>query len=160
MYSGAMIFFRRDIKEGPAVDLETRVNQAVFPACQGGPHNNAIAAIAVQMKEVASPEFKQYSKQIRANAVALATALMSKGYKLATDGTDNHLILWDLRPLKLSGSKFESLCDFCSITLNKNSINGDRSAITPGGVRVGTPALTSRGFVEADFQAIAEFLHR
>ena len=88
-----MIFFRRDIREGPAIDLERRINQAVFPACQGGPHNNAIAAIAVQMKEVASPQFKQYSKQIRLNAAVLASALLARGYKLATDGTDNHLIL-------------------------------------------------------------------
>lgn len=98
-----MIFFRRDIKEGPAINLETRINMAVFPTCQGGPHNNAIAAIAVQMKEITSLEFKAYSKQILKNATILATALISKGYKLATDGTDNHLILWDLRPLKLSG---------------------------------------------------------
>jgi len=157
---GAMIFFRNDQKEGIAADLENRVNQAVFPTCQGGPHNNAIAAIAVQLKEVCGTEWKQYSRQIRLNAKALASALMAKGYKLATGGTDNHLILWDLRPVKVSGSKFESLCDYCSITLNKNSINGDRSAVTPGGVRVGTPALTSRGFNERDFVAVGEFLHR
>jgi len=153
---GAMIFFRKD-KE---LELESKINFAVFPACQGGPHNNTIAAIAVQLKEVASPEFKAYSEQVISNAKALAKALVDKGYKLATDGTDNHLILWDLRPQKLTGSKMEALCDACSITLNKNSVHGDQSALTPGGVRIGTPALTSRNFNEADFIKVAEFLHR
>jgi len=85
---------------------------------------------------------------------------VEKGYTLATGGTDNHLILWNLRPQKVTGSKYETLCDVCGITINKNSIHGDKSAITPGGVRVGTPALTSRGFVEKDFTVVAEFLHR
>merc|ERR1712146_568029 len=75
-----------------------------------------------------------------------------------TDGTDNHLVLWDLRPNKLTGSKMETLCDEVAITLNKNSVFGDKSAISPGGVRVGTPALTTRGFKEADFVQVAEFL--
>lgn len=86
--------------------------------------------------------------------------LMKLGYKLCTDGTENHLILWDLRPAKVTGSKMEKVCDACSITLNKNSIIGDRSAVTPGGVRVGAPALTTRGFVEADFVKVADFMHR
>ena len=147
-----LIFFKREFEE--------RINFAVFPSIQGGPHNNTIAAVAVQLKEVASPEFKAYAQQIVANCKALAASLMSRGYKLATGGTDNHLILWDLRPAKLTGNKFELICDEASITLNKNSIHGDTSALTPGGVRVGTPALTSRGFKEADFEQVAEFLHR
>jgi glycine hydroxymethyltransferase len=116
--------------------------------------------VAVQLKEVATPEFKAYAQQIVANCRALAASLMKRGYILATGGTDNHLILWDLRPQKLTGNKYEYLCDEVSITLNKNSIHGDTSALTPGGVRVGTPALTSRGFKEADFEQVAEFLHR
>lgn len=81
-------------------------------------------------------------------------------YRLATDGSDNHLVLWDMRPTRLTGSKMEKICDKVDITLNKNSIFGDRSALSPGGVRVGTPALTTRGFVESDFEQVAEFLDR
>lgn len=147
-----LIFFQKEFEE--------KINFAVFPSIQGGPHNNTIAAVAVQLKEVASEQFKQYAAQILKNSKQLAATLMNKGYKLATDGTDNHLILWDLRPQKLTGNKFEFLCDEASITLNKNSIHGDTSALTPGGVRVGAPALTSRGFVEKDFEQVGEFLHR
>ncbi|KAJ3085811.1 Serine hydroxymethyltransferase 4 [Quaeritorhiza haematococci] len=155
-----LIFFRRAPKGEKNSDLEDRVNFAVFPSNQGGPHNNTIAGIAVALKQVASPEFKLYCKQVRANARALANALTSKGYKMVTEGTDNHLVLWDLRPIGLTGSKMEKICDFVSITLNKNAVHGDSSALVPGGVRVGAPALTSRSFKEADFEQVAEFLHR
>ena len=84
----------------------------------------------------------------------------ARGYKLVTDGTDNHLILWDLRPTGITGSKMELACDLCHITLNKNAVYGDASAMTPGGVRIGTPAMTSRGLKEADWEKIAEFLDR
>ena len=80
-----------------------------------------------------SPEFKAYSKQTKANAVALADALMKNGYKLVTDGTENHLVLWDLRPCGLTGSKMETICDMLHITLNKNAVFGDASALAPGG---------------------------
>ncbi|CAG8585262.1 9067_t:CDS:2 [Ambispora gerdemannii] len=150
-----LIFFRKT-KE----DLETRVNNAVFPSCQGGPHNNTIAGVAVALKQAASPEFQGYAKQVRVNAVALADALNGYGYKLMTGGTENHLILWDLRPLHLTGSKLEKICDMANITINKNSIHGDSSMFSPGGVRVGTSALTSRSFKEQDFVKVAEFLHR
>eukprot|EP00742_Colponemidia_sp_Colp-10_P005447 GILJ01005821.1.p1 GENE.GILJ01005821.1~~GILJ01005821.1.p1 ORF type:complete len:229 (-),score=44.70 GILJ01005821.1:251-865(-) len=142
------------------MDLEDRINQAVFPSCQGGPHNNTIAALAVQLKEVASPEFKSYVQQLKRNAVALANALMEFGYKLVTNGTENHLILWDVRPLGLTGNKVEKVCDAVAITLNKNSVYGDASAIAPGGVRIGTPAMTTRGLKEEDFVTVAQFLHR
>jgi glycine hydroxymethyltransferase len=85
---------------------------------------------------------------------------VNKQYKIVTGGTDNHLLLWDLRPLKLTGSKIEAICDAVSISLNKNTIYGDKSALSPGGVRIGTPALTSRGFKEADFEVVASFLDR
>ncbi|KAF9371376.1 Serine hydroxymethyltransferase, cytosolic [Podila verticillata] len=157
-----LIFFRKnkDAKVEKGEDLESRVNQAVFPSIQGGPHNNTIAAIAVALKQAASPEFKLYAKQVIANSKALAANLISHGYKIQTDGSDNHLILWDLRPLKLTGSKVERICDIAQITLNKNSVCGDVSAVTPGGVRLGTSALTSRSFKEADFVKVGEFLHR
>jgi len=151
-----IIFFRKD-KE---LNFEDRINFAVFPSLQGGPHNNTIAGVATQLREVNTPGFKIYAQQVINNCRAMAAALMKKGYKLATDGTDNHLILWDVRPLGLTGSKVESLCDAVHITLNKNSIHGDKSAFSPGGVRIGSPALTSRGLKEQDFEQVAEFLHR
>jgi len=146
-----MIFFKKQ--------YEQAINQAVFPALQGGPHEHQIAGIATQLKEVMTPAFVQYSKQVKANARATAAKLCSYGYSLATGGTDNHLVLWDLKPQGITGSKFEKICDAICITLNKNCVPGDRSAITPGGVRIGTPALTTRGFTEADFEQVATFLH-
>lgn len=151
-----LIFFRRDKGD----KLESRVNQAVFPSCQGGPHNNTIAAVAVALKQAASPEFKLYAKQVRANALKLAETLAAYGYKLATGTTVNHLVLWDLKPQKLTGSKVERICDMVHITINKNSIAGDKSAVTPGGVRLGASALTSRSLKEEDFVKVAEYLHR
>jgi len=141
-------------------EFEKQVNAAVFPGTQGGPHNHAIAGIAVQLAEVATPEFHEYSRQIVKNCRFLASCLENRGYKMQTGGTDTHLILWDLRPLNLTGSKMSKLCDAVCITLNKNTVPGDKSALIPGGVRIGTPALTSRGFKEADFEQVADFLHR
>merc|ERR1719343_43234 len=149
-----MIFFKKDER-----GFETRINQAVFPALQGGPHEHQIAGVATQLKEVMSPEFKIYSKQVVNNAKALADKLTSYGYSMATGGTDNHLILWDLKPQRITGSKYEKICDAVNITLNKNCVPGDRSAVTPGGVRIGAPALTTRKMVEKDFEQIAVFLH-
>lgn len=106
-----------------------------------------------------SPEFKAYSVQVRANAKAIAAKLISLGCSIATGGTDNHLVLWDLKPEGITGSKFEKICDACNITLNKNCVPGDKSAITPGGVRIGAPAMTTRKLDEADFEQIAVFLH-
>ncbi|KAG9097752.1 Serine hydroxymethyltransferase, cytosolic [Ceratobasidium sp. UAMH 11750] len=153
-----LIFFRKD--NAYAKDIEARVNNAVFPACQGGPHNNTIAAVATALKQVASPEFKQYAKQVIANARVLGSELVAKDYKLQTSGTDNHLVLWDLRPLGLTGSKVEKVCDLVHITINKNAVSGDKSAQVPGGIRLGTSALTSRSMKEDDIKQVAEFLHR
>ena len=149
---GGLIFYRKQ--------FEDQINSAVFPAIQGGPHNNAIAAVATQLREVNTEEFKQYSFQIVSNARAMASELTSLGYSLISGGTDNHLILWDLRPVKLTGNKVEKVCDAVRITLNKNSVPGDTSALTPGGIRVGAPAMTTRGAKEEDFRVIAQFLHR
>jgi len=107
-----------------------------------------------------TPEFKLYSQQVKKNAAALGARLVLKGYSLATGGTDNHLVLWDLKPQGITGSKFEKICDAVCITLNKNCVPGDKSAVTPGGVRIGTPALTTRKMVESDFEQIADFLDR
>lgn len=149
-----MIFFRKDDR-----GFEAKINQAVFPALQGGPHEHQIAAVATQLKEVNTPEFKMYAAQVRKNAAALGAKLVSMGYTLATGGTENHLVLWDLKPQKITGSKFEKICDAVCITLNKNCVPGDRSAVTPGGVRIGAPAMTTRTMVESDFEQIALFLH-
>merc|ERR1712187_974848 len=96
--------------------------------------------------------------QVQANAAALGEYLVSKGQKLATNGTENHLLLWDLRPHGLSGNKVEKVLEKVHITLNKNAVHGDVSAMSPGGVRIGAPAMTSRGLKEADFVKIGEFL--
>jgi glycine hydroxymethyltransferase len=137
-----------------------QINNAVFPMLQGSPHNHQIAALAVALKEANSPEYREYAKAVIANAKALARGLTKRGHVLATGGTDNHLMLWDVRTMGLTGSKVEKVLELASITTNKNSIPGDTSAINPGGVRLGTPALTSRGLDEKDFDCVAEFLHR
>merc|ERR1719156_448839 len=157
-----MIFFRKGPKsDEPGAhlyDYEDAINFSVFPALQGGPHNHQIAGLATQLKEVCTPEFKAYIKQVKLNAAALGDFLVSKGQKLATNGTENHLMLWDLRPHGLSGNKVEKVLEKVHITLNKNAVHGDVSAMSPGGVRIGAPAMTTRGLKEADFVKIGEFL--
>ncbi|CAN0385025.1 unnamed protein product [Ectocarpus sp. 12 AP-2014] len=148
-----LIFSRRS--EG----INDLVDFAVFPALQGGPHNHQIAALAAALKEAASPDFKSYIKKVKTNAKALAAGLRARGHEVATDGTDNHLLLWDLRPRGLTGSKMEKLLEACSISANKNTLYGDKSAASPGGVRLGTPAMTTRGLDETDFgETVAGFL--
>lgn len=109
-----MIFFRKGPKpakkgqpEDAVYDFEDKINFAVFPALQGGPHNHQIGALAVALKQAMTPGFKAYAKQVKANAVALGNYLTSKGYKMVTGGTENHLVLWDLRPLGLTGKIFK-----------------------------------------------------
>merc|ERR1712151_519589 len=136
------------------------MGMAVFPGLQGGPHNHQIGALAAQLLEVNTPEFQEYSRNVVANSKILAEALQAKGHKLASDGTDNHLVLWDLRPHGLTGSKLEKGCDLASITLNKNTVPGDASALSPGGVRIGTPAMTTRGLTTKDFVKVGGFLDR
>jgi len=114
-----MIFFRKKYEEA--------INFAVFPMLQGGPHNTNIAGIAVQLKEVASEEFRNYSKQVISNAKALGAALAKHGEIFITGGTDNHLLMWDVRPHDLTGSKVEKILDKMHITTNKNALVGDKS---------------------------------
>ena len=147
-----MIFAKRQYMDA--------IDTAIFPSLQGGPHNHQIAALAVALKEAAAPDFEVYAQAVVANAKALGRALIDRGNVLATGGTDNHLLLWDVRPWGLTGSKVEKVLDLASVTTNKNSIPGDTSAINPGGVRVGTAALTTRGLSESDFEVVADFLHR
>merc|ERR1719195_1089204 len=152
-----MIFFKYSDK---IPDIKDRIDMAVFPGLQGGPHNHQIGGLAVQLLEVNTDDFKEYSKAVVENARTLGETLMNKGHKLASDGTDNHLLLWDLRPHGLTGSKVEKVCEVCSISLNRNAVHGDASALSPGGVRIGTPAMTTRGCTTDDFKQIAHFLDR
>merc|ERR1719277_1072463 len=152
-----MIFFKYSDK---MPDIKERIDMAVFPGLQGGPHNHQIGGLAVQLLEVKTDSFKQYSKNVIDNMATLGKELMAKGHKLASDGTDNHLILWDVRPHGLTGSKLEKVCEVCSISLNRNAVHGDASALSPGGVRIGSPAMTTRGCSTDDFKKIAEFLDR
>merc|ERR1711988_1356673 len=150
-----MIFYKYTDK---IPDIKDRIDMAVFPALQGGPHNHQIGGLAAQLLEVNTPDFVEYSKNVVTNAKTLADALMAKGHKLASDGTDNHLVLWDVRPHGLTGSKVEKVCECVSISLNRNAVHGDASALSPGGVRIGTPAMTTRGCTAEDFKKIAGFL--
>merc|ERR1712050_574752 len=152
-----MIFFKYSNK---LPDIKERIDMAVFPALQGGPHNHQIGALAAQLLEVNTPEFVEYSKNVVTNARILAETLKEKGHKLASDGTDNHLVLWDLRPHGLTGSKVEKVCEAVSISLNRNAVHGDASALSPGGVRIGAPSMTTRGCGTDDFKKIAMFLDR
>merc|ERR1712050_688996 len=152
-----MIFFKYTDK---IPDIKERIDMAVFPGLQGGPHNHQIGGLAAQLLEVKSPEFTEYSKNVVTNARTLAETLKEKGHKIASDGTDNHLVLWDLRPHGLTGSKVEKVCEAVSISLNRNAVHGDASALSPGGVRIGAPAMTTRGCGIEDFKQISFFLDR
>mmetsp|Transcript_4361 Transcript_4361/g.8451 ORF Transcript_4361/g.8451 Transcript_4361/m.8451 type:complete len:523 (-) Transcript_4361:167-1735(-) len=141
-------------------DLPVKIDAAVFPGLQGGPHNHQIAALAVALGEAKTPSFQKYTEDIVGNAAALAEGLIVRGHVVATGGTTNHMLLWDARPLGLNGSQLEAVLDAAAITANKNSLPGDVSAVTPGGVRLGTPALTSRGLGRGDFDVVAGLLDR
>ena len=132
-----------------------KVNSAVFPGTQGGPLEHVIAAKAVCLKEAMAPEFKTYARNVVSNAKALAAALQAEGFRLITGGTDNHLMLADLRPLHITGKELQHRCDENHITLNKNSIPGDPEKFTvTSGVRIGTAAVTTRGLQEEDMKTI------
>lgn len=162
---GAMIFFRKgvrstDAKTGKEVmyDLENPINFSVFPGHQGGPHNHTITALAVALKQTMTPDFKAYQKQVIANAKALETEFKSLGHRLVSGGTDSHMVLLDLRPKSLDGARVEVLLENFNVACNKNSVPGDKSALTPGGIRLGAPAMTSRGMGEEDFKRIAKYI--
>lgn len=132
-------------------------NKAIFPGIQGGPLEHVIAAKAVSFGEALRPEFKAYQEQVVKNAAALAAALKRQGFNILTGGTDNHLMLVDLRGMDVSGKELQNRCDQVYITLNKNTVPNDpRSPFVTSGVRIGTPAVTSRGLKEEDMEKIAE----
>lgn len=136
---------------------EHKLNKAIFPGTQGGPLMHCIAAKAVMFEEDLQPEFAEYAKAVVANAKALAEGLMSRGVKLVSGGTDNHLMLVDLRGMELTGKELEQRLDQAHITANKNTVPGEpRSPFVTSGVRLGTPAVTTRGMNTADMDRIAE----
>ena len=140
-------------------DYAKQIDKAIFPGTQGGPLLHIIAAKAVCFGEALKPEFKEYARQVVANSKAFADALLKEGFKLVSDGTDNHLCLVDLRPFSVTGKEFEKRLDSVYITANKNAIPNDpEKPFVTSGIRVGTPAATSRGFKEADFVKIAELM--
>ncbi|MGH7644601.1 MAG: serine hydroxymethyltransferase [Gemmatimonadales bacterium] len=135
------------------------VDKQVFPGTQGGPLEHVIAAKAVALAEAARPEFKTYAAQVVANARALAAALVELGYAIVSGGTDTHLMLVDLRPKGLTGKDAEKLLDQAAITVNKNTIPGDpQSPFVTSGIRLGTPALTTRGFTESEMARVAKLI--
>ena len=137
------------------------IDKAIFPGTQGGPLMHVIAAKAVCFLEALRPEFKAYQRQIIANAKALENAFRQNGIRMVSDGTDNHLILMDLTGTGRTGKEMETLLGQCNITVNKNTIPGETlSPMITSGVRVGTPAVTTRGMVESDMEQIAGFIRR
>ena len=139
--------------------LAKKIDSAIFPGSQGGPLEHIIAAKAVALGEAMKPEFKAYQEQILKNAAALAKALMAEGFDLVSGGTDNHLMLVDLRPARLTGKEMERRLDEVNITVNKNAIPNDpEKPFVTSGIRVGTPAVTTRGFREPEMAEIARWM--
>jgi glycine hydroxymethyltransferase len=148
---GAMIMCRKEFAEA--------IDKAVFPGLQGGPHNHTTAAIAVALKEAASPDFKAYAKKVVSNAKTLAEELKTRGFSLVSGGTDNHLILIDLTNKKVIGKKGAKALDAAGIVCNYNTVPYDpRKPFSPSGLRIGTPAVTSRGMGDAEMRQIAKFM--
>lgn len=161
-----VIFYRKGVRsvkpngEKVFYDLEAKINEAVFPGLQGGPHNNAIAGIATALLQAQTPEFVQYQQQVVRNAQRLCNGLIERGYSIATGGTDVHLALVDLRNVNITGARAEYILEEISIACNKNTVPGDKSALNPSGIRLGTPALTTRGLVESDIDRVVDFIDR
>ena len=142
-------------------DYAKAIDKAVFPYSQGGPLMHVIAGKAVALKEAATPEFKTYAKQIRTNATTLASSFTSEGLRVVSGGTDNHLMLVDVRPFEVTGKQAEKALDAVGITVNKNTIPYDpQKAGTASGIRVGTPAVTTRGMREPEMQRIGALIAR
>ena len=150
---GGMILFREALAKS--------INSSVFPGNQGGPLEHVIAAKAVALREAATPEFRDYQRQIVANAKALAEALLRRGFCLLTGGTDNHLLMVDLRGTEVSGKVAQETLDRAHITVNKNAVPSDpRPPFVTSGIRIGTPAVTTRGMREPEMDVIADLMKR
>lgn len=169
---GAMIFFRKGVrsvdKKGNQVmyDLEGPINASVFPGHQGGPHNHTITALAVALGQAQSREFQEYQRTVLLNAKALAERLGNPkekgglGYTVVSGGTDNHLVLIDLKNKGVDGARVERVLELVGVASNKNTVPGDKSAMKPGGLRMGSPAMTTRGLLPEDFTRVAEIVDR
>jgi glycine hydroxymethyltransferase len=148
---GAMILCRKDLAE--------KIDKAVFPGLQGGPHNHTTAAIGVALKEAAAPEFREYAQQVVRNAKALAAELTARGFDLVSGGTDNHLVLADLTSKRVIGKKAAQALDRAGVICNYNTVPYDpRKPFSPSGIRLGTPAVTSRGMKEAEMGRVAAWM--
>lgn len=158
---GAVIFTNRKstVAKKLGIDLPEAINKAVFPGLQGGPHNNITAAKALMFFEALQPEFKRYQQQIIKNSKALSKALIKLKFNLVTNGTDNHLLLVDLRNTDLDGMAAEKLLEQSSVLANRNSIPGDTKPFKPSGLRLGTPAATTRGMKEPEMELIAKYIY-
>ncbi len=149
----------RTTKKGGLIKMDAILNSGVFPGMQGGPLEHVIAAKAVAFGEALQPEFKDYAKQVIKNAQAMAQAFVEEGYKLISGGTDNHLMLIDLRSKRVTGKLAEEALGLADITVNKNMVPFDtQSPMVTSGMRIGTPAITSRGFKEADCVKVVEWI--
>lgn len=155
---GAMIMVTDNgMKKDP--DLGKKINSAIIPGIQGGPHNNAIAGIGVALKEDSSPKYKKYCEQVLKNAQALAEGLKKHGFELVSGGTDSHLLLVDIRNKKLLGNTLAEGCDAAGIVFNRNGVPFDPNPpFYPSGIRLGTPGITSRGMKEKDMCKIADYI--
>jgi len=157
---GAVIISRREPLISGKGTINVAIDKAVFPGLQGGPHNNQTAAIAQCFYESQKPDFKKYGDQIIRNAKALKTGLKTKGFKLAAGGTDTHLLLIDLKNFGISGKDAEGRLEVNGIIANRNSVPGDTSPLNPSGLRLGTPAVTTRGMKEKDMAKIADLMYK
>ncbi|MBI3114613.1 MAG: serine hydroxymethyltransferase [Candidatus Harrisonbacteria bacterium] len=155
---GAVIFSRCSTE--PEKNLSAKIDKAVFPGLQGGPHNNVTAAKAVAFFEALQPSFKKYQQQIVKNAKALAKEFIARGFPLLSGGTDTHLMLLDMRRFNIDGKSAEERLELAGIVANRNSLPGDDKPLKPSGVRVGTPPVTTRGMKEKEMFRIAEFFER
>jgi len=148
---GAIIFSKKE--------LSKEIDKAVFPGTQGGPHNNTTAAKALMFFDIHKSSFKSYQKQVVKNSKALAKRLIKFGFNIVTGGTDNHLMLVDLKNIKIGGLEAEEILEKNNIIANRNSIPGDKSPFKPSGLRIGTPAITTRGMKEKDMDRIAKLIY-
>ncbi|KAG8532587.1 Cytochrome B translational activator protein cbs2 [Bacidia gigantensis] len=163
---GAMIFFRKGVrrvdKKGveEKYDLEGPINASVFPGHQGGPHNHTITALSVALQQAQTQEFKDYQTSVLLNAKALADRFSSMDYTIVGGSTENHLVLIDLKSKGIDGARVERVLELVGVASNKNTVPGDMSAMKPGGLRMGSPAMTTRGLQPEDFARVAEIVDR
>ncbi|KAM0676765.1 hypothetical protein BDAP_002677 [Binucleata daphniae] len=154
---GALIFYKKKkTVAGVTIDIEGKINAAVFPGLQGGPHNQTIAAIAVALKHAMTDEYKQYMENVKINSQHMAEILVQKGYKVITGGTDCHIVLFDVTHTGFNGTFVEKICEVVRLTVNKNALPSDVSALNPSGIRIGSCALTTRGLKKEDFTTVIE----